>query len=72
MSTSPARRKTDSALHGRHAADVDRTSGLKRFQQLNAVRVQGAIPREFLDAPLRVLEDKGENSSSGIHHGLRR
>ena len=47
---------------------------LKKFQQLNAVRIQGVIPPGVpLDQALTFLENGSEeNSAAGIHHRLRR
>ena len=47
---------------------------LKRFQQLNAVRVQGVIPPGVpLDAALKVLEiEAAKILPQGLHGGLRR
>ena len=42
---------------------------LKKFQQLNAVRIQGVVPPGVpLDQALKVLEDRGqEDPAAGLH-----
>ena len=46
---------------------------LNKFQQLNAVRIQGVIPPNVpLDQALTFLEDRGQaDAAAGIHRGLR-
>ena len=54
-----AGRQAGAALHLRHAATTTEPRELKRFQQLNAVRIQGAIPPGVsLDQALGFLEDE--------------
>jgi multidrug efflux pump len=47
---------------------------LKKFQQLNAVRIQGVIPPPVpLDAALGLLENEARQIlPAGLHPGLRR
>ena len=47
---------------------------LKKFQQLNAVRIQGVIPPPVpLDQALELPRERGaEDPAAGLHHRLRR